>query len=235
MQKFVLAIAVIGITAVVSAESNSAKSASPVPAPQAASNQQSSVAATDSIGQRLNTADADKDGKVSLAEAQKAVSGLSKERFDAMDANHDGFLTQEERAQLDEGEGRALVLERLKAADTDKDGKVSFDEAQKAFPMMTKEKFNRRDANQDGFLTPEERQEPGGPREHLGSADLNKDGKITLEEAQKTFPSLDEGRFKRMDTNGDGVITAEDRPQRRNTSVAHGRRGGEFAPAPSAK
>lgn len=173
------------------------------------------------MGQRLHEADTDKDGKVSFAEAQKAIPDITKERFDTMDANHDGFLTPEDRPKGEGPGGRGGFGERLKAADTDKDGKVSFAEAQKAFPQMTKENFDRRDTNHDGFLTPEDRPEGGGFQQRFNEADTNHDGKLTFEEAQKAFPNMDKERFSRMDTNGDGAITPEDRPQRRGPGGEH--------------
>ncbi|MEO6360202.1 MAG: hypothetical protein ABIO43_06480, partial [Sphingomicrobium sp.] len=47
-------------------------------------------------GQMLTMADANKDGRVTLQEAQ--VSALR--RFDMADANHDGQVTMEERRQM---------------------------------------------------------------------------------------------------------------------------------------
>ena len=123
--------------------------------------------------------------------------------------------------------------QRLHEADTDKDGKVSFAEAQKAFPDMTKERFDAMDANHDGFLTPADRPEGGGFRQRFEEADTNHDGKLTFEEAQKAFPNMDKERFNRMDTNGDGAITPEDRPQRRGPGGPGGP-GAGHGPAPQA-
>ena len=67
------------------------------------------------------------------------------ERFAAMDANHDGFVTA---AEL--GERGPQVMERL---DTDHDGKLTL--AELSGPMLAR--FDRADANHDGIVTPEER------------------------------------------------------------------------------
>ena len=46
----------------------------------------------------FNRLDADKDGKLSLAEVEKAPQGKLKENFTAIDANKDSFLDKEELA-----------------------------------------------------------------------------------------------------------------------------------------
>ncbi|KMK68104.1 EF-hand domain-containing protein [Puniceibacterium sp. IMCC21224] len=104
--------------------------------------------------------------------------------FDEMDTNGDGEIT------LDEIEAQGAA--RFATADTDGDGLLSADElaaqaqARKAERMaareaeMTERMIERRDANDDGMLSPEEMQGRRDP------ADM----------------------FKRVDANGDGVVTA---------------------------
>jgi len=112
---------------------------------------------------------------------------------------------------------------RAAQADTDHDGKLSFEEAKAAFPNMTEERFKALDKNADGFLTPDERPKPpavGTPaaREQarrqliarIKRADANQDGKLTLEEAQKEFPRMTPERFKSLDKNGDGTLTPDE-------------------------
>ena len=52
---------------------------------------------------------------------------------------------------------RAAMMQRLKQADANGDGKLSFEEARAAFPKLTRERFNQMDRNQDGFLSREDR------------------------------------------------------------------------------
>ena len=58
----------------------------------------------------------------------------------------------------------------------------------------------------------------------LKQADTNKDHKVTYEELKAVAPDFPEARFKELDKNGDGAITAEDRPL---GAGPHGRGAGE--------
>ena len=99
--------------------------------------------------ERLKAADTNGDGMISRAEAQ-ALPRLA-ERFDAIDANGDGQVTRDE---LRFAHGQAMRTRLVRHLDKDGDGKVSKAEALAA----AEERFNRADANHDGFLTAEELQ-----------------------------------------------------------------------------
>jgi Ca2+-binding EF-hand superfamily protein len=176
-------------------------------------------------------ADANHDGQVTYEELKAVRPNLTQERFNMLDANHDGVLTKEDRAAL-----RQEYLDKLKQADTNGDGKVSFEEAQKVFPKLTQERFNKLDRDHDGFLTAADRPKAAAqaagqaaavaPRAHaqkllerLNEADANGDGKVTFAEAQKAFPNMTQERFNKLDRNGDGVLSAEDRLENAKTAA----------------
>lgn len=97
--------------------------------------------------ERLKAADTNGDGFISRAEAG-ALPRIA-ERFDAIDANRDGQVSIEElRASHAKHRGEG----QLKRLDTDGDGKMSKAEAL----AKASERFDRADANKDGFLTPDE-------------------------------------------------------------------------------
>ncbi len=73
--------------------------------------------------------------------------------FKACDANQDGVITLEEFKKAPCGKAPAprARFERVRSADQDGDKRLSFEEAQDAFPGLGQEKFDRRDKNNDGF------------------------------------------------------------------------------------
>lgn len=92
--------------------------------------------------------------------------------------------------------------------------------------------FGRLDANGDGQLSREERRAErmhrgrgrhGGGMFQLTRADANNDGNITREE----FLARPIEMFDRLDANNDGVISAAERPQRRERAEGERRERGE--------
>ena len=222
----------------------------------------------------MMAADTNKDGKVSLDEMKTIAPNMTPEKFKALDRNGDGFVSKEDRGGGKAGKGGpkagkgdpkagqgakigqranapgkpgANFAERMKKADANNDGKVTYEEMKATAPRLTQERFNAMDKNKDGAITPEDRPiraqagapatpaAPGAPaaaraqtndpaakkalararaQEQMVKADADKDGKVSLEELQKVNPKVTPEKFKKMDKNGDGFITKEDRKQK---------------------
>jgi Ca2+-binding EF-hand superfamily protein len=107
-----------------------------------------------------------------------------------------------------------IVADLLQRFDTNKDGKISKDEAKGRLA----ENFDRFDANKDGFLDKEELRRvagfmiaqrgrpvgaPGAQSMDFDDLDRNADGRLTREELKGT-PYLE--HFDDIDTNKDGQI-----------------------------
>jgi len=141
-------------------------------------------------------------------------------------------------AQPEDRGPRPEPREFMERADTDGDGNISFEELQALRPGLTREHFDRMDTNKDGVLNRDDRPlvRPGdrgrgmgvprpdgeagdGPPAPLGRgaflerADTNGDGNISFEELQAIRPELTREQFDRMDSNKDGVLNREDRPE----------------------
>jgi Ca2+-binding EF-hand superfamily protein len=100
---------------------------------------------------RLEGIDTDKDGRVSLAEAEAAAVDRARKRFERMDADKDGFISM---AEMSERRSRADASPRrgnrmLRRLDRDNDQRISVAEAENARRV----RFTRLDADNDGVLT----------------------------------------------------------------------------------
>lgn len=163
----------------------------------------------------LRDADTDTNGEISQAEFSAALTKHTGDLFKRMDRNGDGVLTQADRG---EEPGRGIdALRRLRSADTDGNGTVTFDEAKTAMPDMTQERFNAMDRNRDGVLSEADRPGAGGPGEFglqalMRRADKDGNGSVSFEELQGVSPNVTKEQFQRMDRNSDGVLSEADRP-----------------------
>ncbi len=124
-------------------------------------------------------------------------------------------------------------MELWKMADTDHDGfisKVEFDAMPRVQNLPDEKRanlFRRLDKDGDGKLSREElgnmgkgREGPDGHRmQRLWELDTDKSGGISFEEFKlgeffkKLSPERQQAVFKRLDTNGDDVISPSDRPE----------------------
>jgi hypothetical protein len=132
-------------------------------------------------------------------------------------------------AQAPEADRPRNPAEGLRRADTNKDGKISFDELKAARPEATQERFNMLDTNKDGFIGAEDR--AAGARgkaatptsddsearrklmDSLVATDANADGKASFEEVSMAKPGFAKADFDRVDRDKDGFITAADTPK----------------------
>lgn len=122
------------------------------------------------LAEQFSRADADGNGMLSRAEAERGAPLLAKQ-FDAIDANRDGQISPEEirafrrtgrserraRGGAQGAQAGAKFDLYFARADTDGDGALSRSEAERGLPRVAK-KFGRIDRDGDGRLTREEMQ-----------------------------------------------------------------------------
>ena len=100
------------------------------------------------VERMLLMGDWDGDDRISRDEAPEQIL----RQFEQMDANGDGFADKDELMQMiqrqPQQESRQGILSRLLEQDTNGDGKSSVEEA----PDAVRQRFERMDANGDGFL-----------------------------------------------------------------------------------
>ena len=148
------------------------------------------------------------------------------------DADGDGRLSQAEFA--------ARRLARLRAADANGDGSVSLEERRAMRAARSAARFDRIDADGDGAISRAEfdaasAARPGrgmrGARDRRGHGDRHQ----AMRSADPVSIAEIEARaaraFARLDLNGDGYLTAEERRARRGAMRMHGR--GHMAPQAS--
>ncbi|MDH3592096.1 MAG: EF-hand domain-containing protein, partial [Planctomycetota bacterium] len=163
----------------------------------------------------LKRLDSDGDGKITKKEWAASKRPLPGTLFQRLDEDKDGVISARELQRAEKragGSWRGRAAEALmRRFDRNGDKKIDVKEW-----LARRELFDKLDADADGFLTTDELS-PKGPREGafdpassdkasrlLQRHDKDKDGKLSAVE----FP--DERRFKEMDSDGDGVLTADE-------------------------
>lgn len=109
------------------------------------------------MGGGLMAADADKDGKITRAEAQ----AMAKQRFAQMDIDKDGKLTKADReaaqaarkeAGQSDGKKRRAGAKRGGGMGQGMGGRMPSDMTEAEFEAQTMERFGRADMNSDGVI-----------------------------------------------------------------------------------
>ena len=147
--------------------------------------------------------DTNADGKLTKAEFDNA----QRTRFNAIDANKDGFAVPEEMRASIEARRAEGEKARFAALDTDKNGQLSqseFETARERGPGPDGPRLRMGRGGPDGPGGPPGfgRGGPGGPGGRIGP-DADNDGKISFAE----FTARGAEAFTRADANKDGTIT----------------------------
>lgn len=120
-------------------------------------------------GRMLDRLDTDKDGRISVAEAEADAVERVKRRFARLDKDQDGFIGKAELAGDKDRTASRRGSRMMERIDTDKDGRISTAEAGNARKM----RFEQMDADKDGTVTVAELTERmakwrSGKRRHHG-------------------------------------------------------------------
>ena len=102
-----------------------------------------------------------------------------------------------------------------KSTDTNKDGNFSREELLAASYEKAEKKFKKADVNGDGRVTMDEVK--GKKLTVAKGADQNKDGMITWDEYKAHSAQGVDKRMAKKDTNGDGMLSKEERSRKKKS------------------
>lgn len=171
----------------------------------------------------LEERDQDGDGLLSASELR-----MSRKRFAAVDADSDGFVSQEElAAHVSSGDNNKhlykIAAALIEMQDTDGDGKLSENESE-----LSREEFQKADTDGDGFLTQSEIANALGATGNVQEGDMpsgldamrddRQNSEAKGDDRKGTYPVSDidsdatkkSGYNERKDLNGDGVVSPEE-------------------------
>ena len=164
----------------------------------------------------LKLADADKDGKVTKAEADAGFLKV----FEAIDADKDGAATPGEfrayaKARMEEFRKNNPKPEEAAAAAPEQAAKDGNADEGRRGPHGDGPRWGKHhdDERGEGHRFGKRKDGEGRPMKAsfiLRQADTDENGQVSRDEAVK----FGEGIFNRMDTNKDGVISIDDLPNR---------------------
>lgn len=161
-------------------------------------------------------ADADTNGEVTLTEFLNWVPDGTEDRFDRLDRNDDGVLTEDDIPEREHDDPVHRLLSLLRTADANNDGEVTYEEVLGVDPDFPEKRFDVLDQNDDGVISQDDLPFGHGPFDKfiklLREADEDENGEVTFDELLAVMPDLTEDQFDRLDRNDDDVITKEDFP-----------------------
>lgn len=173
-------------------------------------------------GRFMSFFDTNGDDVVTLDEFNNAA----RSRFEKMDADNNGVISIEE-FQIFISEKREQRREQyFEMMDSDKNGQISQDEYVSFKQKRAERRFQGMDSNGDGLLSKEEfdagKSRWWGHKHGYGDKggifaklDSNHDGQLTREESLAAWSNW----FKRIDANGDHVVTADEVRDYRNRKM----------------
>ena len=146
-------------------------------------------------------------GLVGIGSAHAHPMHDSDKMFDALDADGNGSLSQQELSNM----RQAMAKRRFDSADTNGDGRIDKDEFMAQSEKRAERMFEHMDANSDGTLDATEARPPQHAKPDGAHA---KHGKDEAAHASDAKGPGDHGKrgdlFKKMDRDGNGSVSREE-------------------------
>jgi len=185
------------------------------------------VNADSGIIEEFKQLDADHDGSITRAEAEKGGSQILLSRFDEYDTDKNGKLSLKEVTAFviaQRAEDARIKDAEFRRLDADHDGGISLEETKKGDAMLLTTNFDSIDSNKDGKLSLQEldafdkmvNAPPGKPKPRDGAQAgspgplfkaIDADGNGTLSKAELSKQPELLRNFDKIDADHDGKIT----------------------------